>query len=206
MNCWYNFNIWCYARVDMIKAEYLEVLKKAGVNYLALGIESGNPRIRRDVTKGRFEEVDIKKAVGLIRDFDINVAANYIFGLPEDDLTSMQETLDLAIELNTEMANFYCAMAYPGSPLHGKAKQEGWMLPDSYAGYSQHSYETQPLPTKYLAAKEVLAFRDEAWLKYHTNPRFLDLLKVKFGQTAVDETLRSTKIKLKRKILEEANV
>ncbi|MCR4337774.1 MAG: B12-binding domain-containing radical SAM protein, partial [Candidatus Omnitrophica bacterium] len=65
---------------------------------------------------------------------------------------------------------------------------------------------TQPLPTKYLSADQVLAFRDEAWLKYHTNPDFLDLLKKKFGQVAVDETLRSTKIKLRRKILEEQPV
>jgi radical SAM superfamily enzyme YgiQ (UPF0313 family) len=197
----YDFNIWCYARVDMIKPEYLAVLKDAGVNYLALGIESGNKRVRKDVTKGRFEETDIRETVGLIRSYKINVAANYIFGLPEDDRESMQETLDLAMELNTEMANFYCAMAYPGSPLYGQAKQEGWPLPDSYAGYSQHAYEAYPLPTRYLSAKEVLAFRDEAWIKYHTNLKFLKLLKEKFGQAAVDETLHSTKIKLKRKLL-----
>ena len=40
-------------------------------------------------------------------------------------------------------------------------------------------------------------------MKYHTNPKFLELLKQKFGQAAVDETIKSTKIKLKRKILEE---
>src|SRR3989338_2743888 len=118
----------------------------------------------------------------------------------------MQMTLDLAFELNTEMANFYSAMAYPGSPLYGIAKEKKWKLPETYAGFSQHSYDTQPLPTKYLSAQEVLAFRDEAWMKYHTNPRFLNLLKEKFGQTAVDETLRSTKIKLRRKILEKQTV
>ena len=119
---------------------------------------------------------------------------------------TMQGTLDLALELNTEMANFYSAMAYPGSPLYGIAKKEGWKLPDTYAGFSQHSYETQPLPTKYLRAEQVLEFRDQAWLKYHTNPKFLALLKEKFGQTAVDETLKSTQIKLKRKILEKTPV
>jgi hypothetical protein len=121
-------------------------------------------------------------------------------------MDSMQMTLDLAMEMNTEMANFYSAMAYPGSPLYGEAKSQGWKLPSTYAGFSQHSYECQPLPTKYLKAEEVLAFRDKAWMKYHTNPKFLELLKTKFGQVAVDMTLESTKIKLKRKILEEANV
>jgi hypothetical protein len=97
-------------------------------------------------------------------------------------------------------------MAYPGSPLYGQAVQAGWELPDRYAGYAQHSYYCRPLPTKYLTAQQVLAFRDEAWMKYHTHPAFLDLLKQKFGQIAVDETLRSTHIKLKRKILEEASL
>jgi len=202
----YDFNIWCYSRVDTVKEKYLETLKKAGVNFLALGIESGNTKVRKDVTKGRFEDVDIRSVVKQIRDYGINVAANYIFGLPEDDVESMQQTLDLALEMNTEMANFYSAMAYPGSPLYGIAKKEGWKLPRTYAGYSQHSYYTQPLPTKHLSAEQVLEFRDKAWMTYHTNPKFLDLLKEKFGQIAVDETLKSTTIKLKRKILETQSV
>lgn len=202
----YDFNIWAYSRIDTVKEKYLETLKKAGVNWLALGIESGNTRVRKDVTKGRFEDVDIRDVVQKIRDHGINVIANYIFGLPEDDMESMQTTLDLALEMNTEEANFYSAMAYPGSPLYGQAKKEGWMLPETYDGYSQHSYTQQPLPTKYLSAAEVLAFRDEAWMKYHTNPAYLELLKEKFGQVAVDQTLASTKIKLKRKLLEEASV
>ncbi len=202
----YKFNIWCYSRVDTVKDQYLETLKKAGVNWLALGIESGNTRVRKDVTKGKFEDVDIRKVVGKIREHGINVIGNYIFGLPEDDMESMQMTLDLAIEMNTEEANFYSAMAYPGSPLHGIARKEGWQLPQTYDGFSQHSYTCQPLPTKHLTATQVLAFRDEAWMKYHTNPKFLELLKTKFGQVAVDETLRSTRIKLKRKILEQASV
>lgn len=202
----YKFNIWCYSRVDTVKDHFLATLKKAGVNWLALGIESGNTRVRKDVTKGRFDDVDIRGVVNKIREHGINVIGNYIFGLPEDDHDSMQMTLDLAMEMNTEEANFYSAMAYPGSPLYGIAKKEGWKLPATYAGFSQHSYQAQPLPTKYLTAAQVLAFRDEAWMKYHTNPKFLDLLKTKFGQVAVDETLKSTTIKLKRKILEEVPV
>lgn len=200
----HKFNIWCYSRVDTVKDRYLETLKGAGVNWLALGIESGNASVRKDVTKGGFEDVNIRDVVKKIRDHGINVIANYIFGLPEDDMASMKMTLDLAREMNTEEANFYSAMAYPGSPLHGMARKEGWKLPDSYSGFSQHSFDTQPLPTRHLGADQVLAFRDEAWMKYHADPKFLSLLKEKFGQTAVDETLKSTKIKLKRKILNAA--
>lgn len=200
----YKFNIWCYSRVDTVKDQYLETLKKAGVNWLALGIESGNARVRKDVTKGSFEDVNIRDVVKKVRGHGINVIGNYIFGLPEDDLDSMRMTLDLALEMNTEEANFYSAMAYPGSPLHGLARREDWTLPEAYSGFSQHSYDCQPLPTKYLGAGRVLAFRDEAWMKYHTDPSFLELLRTKFGPVAVDETLRSARIKLKRKLLHDA--
>ncbi len=199
----YDFNMWCYARIDTVKELYLEKLKKAGVNFLGLGIESGDSHVRKDVIKGKFQEVDIHAVVRKIQDYKINVGANYIFGLPEDTMETMQRTLDLALELNTEMANFYSAMAYPGSPLYGIAKSQGWKLPATYAGYSQHSYETLPLPTKYLTPEQVLQFRDDAWLKYHRNPRFLALLKEKFGPEAADRTLKTTEIKLKRKILSE---
>ena len=56
-----------------------------------------------------------------IQNAGINVIGNYIFGLPDDDLVTMRQTLDLAKVLNCEFANFYSAMAYPGSPLYGMA-------------------------------------------------------------------------------------
>jgi len=199
----HKFNIWCYARIDTVKREYLDIMKKAGINWIGLGIESGAQKVRDDVIKGQFERVDIRQVVKDIDNSGINVAANYIFGLPEDDISSMQDTLDLAFELNTPMANFYSAMAYPGSPLYGKALENGWELPGSYLGYSQHSYECQPLPTKYVSAREVLKFRDDAWKKYHNRSKYLDLIKNKFGDKAKEETINSMNIKLKRKLLND---
>jgi len=197
----YDFNIWAYARIDTVKEEYLETLKKAGINWLALGIESGNTVVRRDVIKGKFTEVNIRDLVEKIQDSGINVIGNYIFGLPEDNHESMQDTLDLAIDLNCEFANFYSAMAYPGSKLYLDALKENWRLPKTYVGYSQHSYETTPLPTKYISAAEVLKFRDEAFLKYYKNTDYLGMIENKFGSSTRVGIEDMTKIKLKRKIL-----
>ena len=187
--------------MDITKPEYLEPLKKAGVNWLALGIESSNKRVRKDVYKGRFENTDIQSVVKSIRDHGINVMGNFIFGLPEDDMESMQETLDLAINMNTEGANFYSAMCYAGSQLYKQAIENNWKLPETYSGFSQHSYYAQNLPSKYLTSEQILAFRDNAWMKYHTNPSYLDMLEKKFGIIAKEKTIESTKIKLRRQIL-----
>lgn len=195
----YDLNIWAYARVDTVRSEgLLEKMRKAGFTWLALGIESGNDRVRNSVNKS-FAQQLIHDSIDRLRKADISVVGNYIFGLPEDDLDSMKATLGLALELNTEWANFYSCMAYPGSQLYLDAIREGLPLPASWSGYSQHSYDTFPLPTKYLSSGQVLAFRDYAFLTYMTNPRYLELLRSKFGQATVDHIKEVTQVKLERK-------
>tara|TARA_R110000782_G_scaffold268645_1_gene365362 strand:+ start:5891 stop:7405 length:1515 start_codon:yes stop_codon:yes gene_type:complete len=197
----FDFNIWAYARIDTVRPEYLDALRDAGVNWLALGIESGNATVRKDVIKGKFTEVNIRDLVQEIRNSGINVIGNYIFGLPEDTADTMKDTLAMANDLNCEFSNFYCTMAYPGSALHIQAKKEGWDLPDSYQAYSQHSYEIKPLATKHITAREVVEFRDNAFNSHYNRPEYHDMIRSKFGQSTVDEIKNMTKIKLKRKIL-----
>ena len=144
---------------------------------------------------------DVSSVVKLIQGHDIGVAANYIFGFPEDNMETMQQTLDLALELNTEMCNMYPCQALPGSPLHVKAKQQGWELPDTYQGYGFLSYETTPMSTNYVSAAEVVKFRDNAWEKYHTGKPFLNLIESKFGVDARAGIEDLAKVKLKRRIL-----
>lgn len=198
----YDLRMWAYSRVDTVQPQYLDLLKKAGIQWLALGIEAGNQEIRHEISKGRFQEIDIRKAVKQVQEHGLNVLGNYIFGLPDDNADSMQQTLDLAIELNTEHANFYPCQALPGSPLHHLAHENGWNLPDSYEGYAFLSYECQPLPTRYLSAAEVLKFRDDAWHKYFSRPEYLGLVERKFGVEQRKNVEELSKIKLKRKLLD----
>ncbi len=193
-----DLNIWAYARIDTVKPETLETLKKAGINWLALGIESGSKFVRDGVKKGRFGGEDISEIVKRIQGAGINVIGNYIFGLPDDDFKTMTETLDLAIELNCEMSNFYSAMAYPGSQLYTIAQEKGWELPNSWLGYSQHSREALPLRTEHLTSGQVLGFRDYAFDRYFRGPKYLDLVKAKFGLETFDHIRGMTNHKLVR--------
>lgn len=182
-----DLNIWAYARVDTCKdLELLERMRGAGVRWLALGIESASERVRGDVDKGYRPEA-IQKAVGLVRQSGIAVMGNYIFGLPEDDRETMQLTLDFAKDLNTEFANFFSAMAYPGSQLYRDAVARGWPLPAKWSGYSQHSKDCLPLPTKHLSGPEVLAFRDAAFRDYFARPSYQAMVATTFGQAAAAE-------------------
>ena len=197
----YDFNIWAYSRVDTCKPEYLDKLKKAGVNWLGLGIENPNQALRQEIHKDHFVDVKITDLMQNMRDAGINIGGNYIFGLPMDTKETMQSTLDFAMSNKTEMVNFYSAMAYPGSPLYLSARENGWELPNKFEGYSQHAYETQNLPNENLTAAEILAFRDKAFVTYNSNPDYLNLLENKFGLNAKTNMEETLKIKLKRKLL-----
>lgn len=197
----YGFNMWTYSRIDTVRPSVLDTFKKAGVNWLALGVEAGNQLVRQEVSKGTFKEVNIREVCNTIADSDINIISNYIFGFPEDNHDTMQQTLDLALELNTEMANMYPCQALPGSPLYHTVQKNGWDLPSSYEAFAFLSYESEPMQTNYLSAAEVLKFRDDAWQTYFTNPAYLDLVERRFGAIERANVEDMAKINLKRKLL-----
>ncbi len=196
----YDLNIWAYARVDTIKEGMLDALCEAGFTWLALGIEAGSERVRAGVDK-QFDQQQVFEVVDRVRAAGINVIGNYIFGLPEDDADTMRATLDLAVELNCEFANFYSAMAYPGSPLYDLALGQRVPLPAAWTGYSQHSRDCLPLPTRHVPAREVLRFRDEAFVSYYTNPHYLEVIGRRFGPEVMDGIRRMTAVTLERDLL-----
>lgn len=195
-----ELNIWAYARIDTIKPHTLSLLRKAGIRWLALGIESGSAHVR-DGAEKHLSEDDIREAVKAIQAAGINVLGNFIFGLPDDTIESMHATLALAKSLNLDFANFYSAMAYPGSKLFDEADPKD--LPESWSGYSQHSYDCKPLPTAMLSSLDILRFRDRAFRDYYTEAGFNAISK-KFGTQAAQDVFDDSRIILPRKLLEAA--
>jgi radical SAM superfamily enzyme YgiQ (UPF0313 family) len=180
----HEFNIWAYARISTINDDQLVTMRKAGIKWLAYGIESGDDHVLQNVDKHLTADLT-RRVVEMTRDHGISVCGNYIFGLPGEDADSMKKTLDLAIELNAEWANFYSVIPYPGSRLYTEAVEKKLSLPKTWSGYSQYSADCCPLPTEKLSSQEILAFRDEAFRTYYTNESYLTHLRKTFGDKAV---------------------
>jgi anaerobic magnesium-protoporphyrin IX monomethyl ester cyclase len=83
--------------------------------------------------------------------------------------------------------------------LYQIAVKEGWLLADRWSGYSQHSADTLPLPTRYLSGAEVLRFRDHAFQVYFSNPKYLEMINQKFGAESAKHIRLMTSHKLERK-------
>jgi radical SAM superfamily enzyme YgiQ (UPF0313 family) len=195
----YLFNIWAYARIDIMDEDMLQLMAAAGINWLAYGIETGSEKIRKEVLKGNFDNNKVRDVIAMTKHYGIRCLGNYMFGFWEDNLETMQETLDLATELNCEYSNFYCVSAFPNSPLYEDMQKRGISLTRRYSEYSQMSERFLPLPTRYLLRKEVLKFRDEAFNTYFTSERYINHMKETFGEQIVNELSSMTNKKIIRK-------
>lgn len=198
----FKINMWCNARTELVDEELLELMHKAGIRWMGYGIETGSQRIRGNVQKAQYGEDTIRKVTKMTQDAGMYICANLMVGLPGEDLVSMMETLQLAREMCWEWPNFYCTMAYPGSKLYEEAVKKGVKLPDSWLGYAQLGYETEPLPTESLSSAEILAFRDYAFDAYfRDNTKYFNMIEKKFGSEVVAAIKSSLNKKLPRKLL-----
>jgi len=192
----YDLHMWSFARADTINRHLLKRLKKVGMDWISYGFESTNPKILKDISKGyscNFDEV-----IKMTQDEGIYICADVMFGMWEDDMDTLKSTYDFLVKHNFEWVNMYPVFAYPGTELYERIEE-----PKSWKVYALYGYECIPAGTKYLSPKEVLKFRDEAFVKYHNREEYLKMMENKFGSETKEHIVRMLKISLRRRLLEE---
>ena len=125
------------ARADnLTDPAFVHRLRRSGCWMLALGIESESEDIRKNMVK-RLERQKIQTAFRNMRDAGIRSFAFFIFGYPGETLDTMSHTIDYAIELDPDFANFYPAVPYPaprsttrrsGTACSSKKTGRGWSI------------------------------------------------------------------------------
>lgn len=198
-----DINAWAYARTDTIDKERVKLMRKAGIRWLAIGYESGSQLILDSSDKKQ----NLKKAyqvTEICKNNDMHICGNFMFGLEDDTHKTMMDTLQLAIDLQPEWANFNSVSAFPGTKLYDKVKDEPWFYePIEYEEYSQHGYACHPMGTRYLTPKQVLAFKDYAFREFYQNENYLNVLQSKFGLETREYVEKSLIYYPKRKLYED---
>ena len=120
-----------HARVETVNEKMVHALAKAGCRHIVYGVESGSPRVRREIMKRSATNQRFIDVFGWTRDAGIMVTANYIMGIPGETREEMQQTIDLHHQLQPEDFGYFVFYPYPGTALFGLCKEEGY-LPDDY--------------------------------------------------------------------------
>ena len=189
------------ARADnLTDPAFVHRLRKAGCWMLAMGIETESEDIRKNMVK-RLERTKIQTAIDNMRDAGIRSFAFFIFGYPGESVDTINHTIDYAIELNPDFANFYPAVPYPGTELYTKAVRDGLLVEEDW---SRMEYSYYLLRGNGLDEAVVMDAINRAKRRFFMRPayltrRFADLVKLAatkphiFGQIA-SRTLFGAKI------------
>lgn len=103
--------------------EFLQKINQAGCYQLVFGIESGSQRILDLIKKGTTPE-QARQAIQYCKSAGIKTKAYYMFGFPTETLPEMNQTLNLARELNTDTACFVLVKAYPGTEMYNSLRKK----------------------------------------------------------------------------------
>jgi len=180
------------ARADnLTDPAFVRRLKQAGCWMLALGIESESDEVRKNMVK-RLERQKIQTAFRNMRDAGIRSFAFFIFGYPGESLATINHTIDYAIELNPDFANFYPAVPYPGTELYNKVVRDKMLVEEDW---SRMEYSFYLLRGNGLDENVVMDAINRAKRRFFMRPaylasRFGDMVKLAttkpsiFGQIA----------------------
>lgn len=166
-----RFRWLCNARVNL-DLETMRKMKQAGCHLIIPGIESCNQQILNNIKKGITikqvtEYVANAKKAGLL------VHACYMVGNNGETKETMAETLKLALKLNTDTAQFYPLLPFPGTEAYAWAKQNGY-IKGGYADYVKEDGTINSLlDLPGLSSDEMVAFCDYARKKYYLRPSYI---------------------------------
>ena len=161
----------CLTRVDLVDSESLEAMKLAGCETVEFGVESGSARMLERYHKGTTVE-QIRRAFRAAKESRIATLATFVLGLPGETHESLQETLDLALEIDPTFSSFNMASPQPGTQLRRDMIAAGSLDPTRPAILdSSHTIPAFSTPT--LSATDVYEFWSRAVRRFYFRPGYV---------------------------------
>ena len=161
------------ARADnLTDPAFVHRLKRAGCWMLALGIETESEEVRKDMVK-RLERQKIQTAFRNMREAGIRSFAFFIFGYPGETPATMDQTVNYAIDLDPDFANFYPAVPYPGTGLYEKCTREGLLPPSAADDWARMEYSYYLMQGNGLNQQVVMDAINRAKRKFFLRPAYV---------------------------------
>jgi radical SAM superfamily enzyme YgiQ (UPF0313 family) len=122
-----------------------------------------------------------------MRDAGIRSFAFFIFGYPGETARTMEQTVDYAVALDPDFANFYPAVPYPGTALYEKVVREGLLVEEDW---SRMEYSYYLLNGNGLNERTVIDAINRAKRRFFMRPayvarNFTDVLKLAATKPAI---------------------
>jgi radical SAM superfamily enzyme YgiQ (UPF0313 family) len=160
------------SRADLAP-ELLAFMGRAGCKQLCVGFESADPTalaaMKKGLSAGRMERFRADaKAAG------IKVHGCFIFGFPGDTRESILATIDFAIKLGPDTAQFYPVMVYPGTEAYAEYAARGHITAATWREWlTPKGLHNCVVRNETLGPEELVRLCDLARRRFYLRPAFL---------------------------------
>jgi radical SAM superfamily enzyme YgiQ (UPF0313 family) len=166
----YNLDIrWSMeARTDRLDPELMRLLYRAGLRSVEVGIESANKQTLTENQRKAASNAQQEKIIECCHKLGIRVIANYTFGLPNDTVEGIRETIRYAKKLNTFAIQFTVTTPYPGTQFYEKVRntvfEKNWEKFNGWTSVYHHPA---------IRSEDLHKLREYAYVSYHLRPRYV---------------------------------
>jgi len=163
---------WANVRVNL-DLNTMKLMKEAGCRLIIPGFESGVQEILNNMNKGITIEQSIKfvsdaKKAGLI------VHGCFMVGNPGENRKTMHQTLDFALRLNIDTAQFFPMIPYPGTEAYKWAKINSFLKSENFQDWlTKEGLHNTIISFPTLSSKDLVNFCNYARKKYYLRPKYL---------------------------------
>ncbi|MBN1849308.1 MAG: cobalamin-dependent protein [Deltaproteobacteria bacterium] len=134
--------IWrCWTRSDCVDLYMLEKMYQAGCRIICFGVESGDQDVLDTARKGTTVKRNLE-AIQMAQSVGLTVKAFFMVGLPGENETSIEKTLNFVDRAQPDMADFYVAIPFPKTFLSDHVEEFGIrVLTQDWSKYYQIGLE-----------------------------------------------------------------
>ena len=164
-----NIHFTANSRVNPLKKETLEIMKKAGCFMVAFGFESGSDEILKKIKKGATVEQNLQ-AARWCHEVGLPFWGFFVIGFPWENKGHIMKTRKLIYEADPDFIEVKMALPYYGTPLYETCKEEGLLAKNVLGSDFFHSSMSG---TKYLTIEEVESLRRKILLGFYMRPKYI---------------------------------
>jgi len=113
-----------------LNREVLELMKAAGCYEITLAIESGDPKVIKDLVGKPLDLEQTREVVKMMRELGIGSNAFFIIGFPTETLEQVMNTINYALSLDLDRCYIFNYVPLPGTPLAKLAIERGRLNAD----------------------------------------------------------------------------
>ncbi|MBD3278918.1 MAG: radical SAM protein, partial [Candidatus Aegiribacteria sp.] len=156
----------CNMRAD-VDAQTLEMCSRAGLRTVCVGFESGNDTMLKRMKKGISVDMSRNFAASA-RKAGLLVHGCFMVGTPGETKETMNDTLELALELKLDTAQFYPMMVYPGTEAYRSAQGSDYILAENWRNWlTEDGLHNCVVRTEELSSKDLVDFCDYARRRFY---------------------------------------